>query len=190
MKNGKVYYVYAIKVDDVVRYIGKGSNDRMFEHVKQAKQLIKDGKKSDRPPSECVKNLARAIRRSAEVSVEKWVTGLTESQAHHHEHAHVWRISKHNPGQLWNRDGLAHYAPPKTPKLRARRGTGRQEGWVHFAQIMLKRTPKERKFFDRVRAEVGRPPIDYARFETILADEAERAKKRKAQASEEGLEPT
>jgi hypothetical protein len=35
----KRFYVYAIYVDEVVRYIGKGSNGRMYFHVIEAQRI-------------------------------------------------------------------------------------------------------------------------------------------------------
>jgi hypothetical protein len=33
-------YIYAIHVDGVLRYIGKGSNGRMYSHMKEVKQRL------------------------------------------------------------------------------------------------------------------------------------------------------
>jgi hypothetical protein len=36
----KRFYVYAIHVDGVLRYIGKGCNGRMYAHMKEVRQRL------------------------------------------------------------------------------------------------------------------------------------------------------
>ena len=40
MPGPKRFYVYAIRVDGVLRYIGKGSNGRMYAHMKEVRQRL------------------------------------------------------------------------------------------------------------------------------------------------------
>ena len=40
MKEPKGYYVYSIRVDGIVRYIGKGKGLRMYSHMKEVRDRL------------------------------------------------------------------------------------------------------------------------------------------------------
>jgi hypothetical protein len=57
-------YIYEIRVDGVVRYIGKGCNDRIYSHLIEAKRTAsRPGVKIRNLSPHCRKMLVSAIRR-------------------------------------------------------------------------------------------------------------------------------
>jgi hypothetical protein len=64
----KGYYVYEIAVNGVVRYVGKGSNGRVFSHFREGR-------------SEFAKKLRHAVRRGDEVKYRIVQQGLTNKEA-------------------------------------------------------------------------------------------------------------
>ena len=69
----KRFYVYAIYVDEAVRYIGKGSNGRMYFHVIEAQRINgrrARGAKTDRTSTKFYRKLAEAMRRGAAIREE------------------------------------------------------------------------------------------------------------------------
>ena len=64
--NSSSSYVYAIRVDGVVRYIGKGRNGRMYSHMIEAQRTAnKPGVKIANLSPHFRKMLVSAIRRGA-----------------------------------------------------------------------------------------------------------------------------
>jgi hypothetical protein len=64
------FYVYAIYVDEVVRYIGKGSNGGMYFHVIEAQRINgrrARGAKTDQTSTKFYRKLAEAMRRGAAI---------------------------------------------------------------------------------------------------------------------------
>jgi hypothetical protein len=61
------YYVYAIRVDDVVRYIGKGKGLRMYSHVKELRCRINRDFKLQNIGSRLQQNLTKAVLSGAKV---------------------------------------------------------------------------------------------------------------------------
>ena len=72
-------YVYAIHVNGVVRYIGKGSNGRLHFHVIEARRINSRralGAKTDRTTTNFYRKLAEAMRHGATITEEIMVDGL------------------------------------------------------------------------------------------------------------------
>jgi hypothetical protein len=70
----KQFYVYAICVDGVVRYIGKGSNGRVHFHVIEAGRINKRrarGANIDRTATKFYGKLAEAMRHEATINA-RW----------------------------------------------------------------------------------------------------------------------
>jgi hypothetical protein len=99
-------YVYAITVDGVPRYIGKGSGipmKRAQEHIRTAKRIIKRRQTGEVFwASRLYNKLARAISSGSEVRAVCIISNLTDEQAFDRERVEIEIAA---PGQLWNLDG-------------------------------------------------------------------------------------
>jgi hypothetical protein len=97
-------YVYALKVDGVVRYIGKGMDGRMSWHVAEARSINRrrDAGLPLKPKMKFHLPLAAAIRAGAKVTETKLAKGLTEAEAWRIEASKIAAIEARRPGQLWN----------------------------------------------------------------------------------------
>jgi hypothetical protein len=96
-------YIYAIIVDGVVRYIGKGWNGRMYTHLIEAKRT------SARCPANTAHLHPRMHRKLVETDragsqiIETVITsGLTDRAAYQLESRMIGEFHKFRPGQLWN----------------------------------------------------------------------------------------
>ena len=94
------FYVYGIKVDGTLRYVGKGSNGRIYSHRSIALSG-KWGRGSDRVRYQA---LAEAIKRDAKITYLLYADKLTEREALLLENKLIQKICQSNPGQLWNKD--------------------------------------------------------------------------------------
>jgi len=96
-------YVYAIIVDGVVRYIGKGRNGRMYTHLIEAKRT------SARCPRETAhlyprlhRKLVEAVRAGSRITETVITSGLTDRAAYRLESRMIGEFHKFRAGQLWN----------------------------------------------------------------------------------------
>ena len=99
------FYVYAIYVAGVVRYIGKGSNGRLSFHVIEARRINSRralGANTDCTATNFYRKLAEAMRHGATITEEIMVDGLTDREAYRIEKQKIEELHKHNRGQLWN----------------------------------------------------------------------------------------
>jgi hypothetical protein len=94
-------YVYAIVVDGVTRYIGKGSGDRLVYHMTIARRVLRTGSEGNpRGTTRLLyRELAAALARGAQVQLRKIREGLTS-----HEALSVERdvIASAKTDRLWN----------------------------------------------------------------------------------------
>ena len=100
-------YVYAIHVNGVVRYFGKGSNGRLHFHVIEARRINSRralGAKTDRTTTNFYRKLAEAMRHGATITEEIMVDGLTDQEAYRVEKQKIEQLHKQNRGQLWEHD--------------------------------------------------------------------------------------
>jgi len=116
MSKRRNFYVYAIKVDRVVRYIGKGSNGRVHAHMSAVRALVRKTRKHVRGFH---RKLHHAHTGGSEITHKFVKRGLTECQAYAAEARIIANYRKSQPGQLWNvTDGGSGY-PILTPEQHA-----------------------------------------------------------------------
>jgi hypothetical protein len=96
-------YIYAIVVDGVVRYIGKGRNGRMYTHLIEAKRT------SARCPAETDhlyprmhRKLVETVRARSQIIETVITSGLTDRAAYRLESRMIGEFHKFRAGQLWN----------------------------------------------------------------------------------------
>ncbi len=124
-------YVYEIRVDGVVRYIGKGRNGRIYSHMIEAQRTAnKPGVKIRNLSPHLRKMLVSAIRRGARIKEKIITADLTDDAAYTLERHMIGTFHKNHPGQLWNtideRFMSAEYLPhnwsnPVNPLYKVRR---------------------------------------------------------------------
>ena len=96
-------YVYEIRVDGVVRYIGKGCDDRIYSHLIEAKRTAsKPGVKIRNLGPHFRKMLVSAVRRGANITEKIIRSKLTDAEAYAMEWQMIWDYHKRHAGQLWN----------------------------------------------------------------------------------------
>jgi hypothetical protein len=96
-------YIYAIIVDGVVRYIGKGRNGRMYTHLIEAKRT------SARCPADAThlgprlhRKLVETVRAGSQIIETVITSGLTDRAACQLESRIIGEFHKFRAGQLWN----------------------------------------------------------------------------------------
>ncbi len=67
MKKPKGYYVYSIRVDGVVRYIGKGKGLRMYSHMKEVRDRLNRDFKLENIGSLFQRKLTETVMQGAEM---------------------------------------------------------------------------------------------------------------------------
>ena len=151
-------YIYAIIVDGVVRYIGKGRNGRMYTHLIEAKCT------SARCPAETAhlfprrhRKLVEAVRAGSQIIETVITSGLTDRAAYRLESRMIGEFHKFRAGQLWNtideRFLDQRYLPdewddPEHPLYRLPRPLGNPQlarGWArskaYRLRLLLRRSP-------------------------------------------------
>src|SRR5215467_4917190 len=97
--NKRLPYVYAFKVDDVVRIIGKGTNGRVQVYYAMLRALERNPRKRVRS---VFRKLFDAHILGAKIKHEYIKCDLTDKQAYAQEKRLIAYYRKHYPGQLWN----------------------------------------------------------------------------------------
>jgi hypothetical protein len=96
-------YVYEIRVDGVVRYIGKGRNGRVYSHMIEAKRTAKRcGVKTGHLYPYFHRKLVEAIRSGSTVTEKLIIVDLADEEAYRIEKQMIGEFHKHNSSQLWN----------------------------------------------------------------------------------------
>jgi hypothetical protein len=96
-------YVYAIDVDGVRRYIGKGTNDRVYYHMKEVRQRLTRPFKLKNVTPIFQRKLTEAVMKGAVVEEVVLADNLTSKSAHKLEYHHLKRMVEDGKRQdLWN----------------------------------------------------------------------------------------
>ena len=110
-------YVYEIRVDGVVRYIGKGCNDRIYSHLIEAKRTAsRPGVKIRSLSPHFRKMLVSAVRRGLNITEKIINSKLTDAEAYKMEWQMIWDYHKRHAGQLWNTIDERGRNPEDLPK--------------------------------------------------------------------------
>ena len=110
-------YVYEIRVDGVVRYIGKGCDDRIYSHLIEAKRTAsRPGVKIRNLSPHFRKMLVSAVRRGLKITEKIIRSNLTDTEAYKMEWQMIWDYHKRHAGQLWNTIDERGRNPEDLPK--------------------------------------------------------------------------
>lgn len=94
------FYVYAISVNNEIKYIGKGSKWRMNSHIYYARRLAKGLYcKAAKEQPKLYSNLVESLNSNKEIKIIKIAEDLSAQQAAILELREINRYSNH---QLWN----------------------------------------------------------------------------------------
>jgi hypothetical protein len=105
-------YIYAIHVDGVLRYIGKGTNGRMYDHMKEVRQRLTRKFKLKNVWPLIQRKLTEAVMKGAVIEEIVLADNLTSKQAYKLEHRHLERlVYAGNREQLWNAIPPSIYTP-------------------------------------------------------------------------------
>jgi hypothetical protein len=132
-------YVYAIHVDGVLRYVGKGTNDRIYAHRKEVRQRLTREFKLKNVEPLFQRKLTEAVMKGSVIEEFVLADNLTSKQAYKLEYRHLkTMVYAGKREQLWN--GI----PPSihTP----------QEKKAYVAKLTENLTSKDRwtRFFSRM----------------------------------------
>ena len=96
-------YVYEIRIDGVVRYIGKGRNGRIYSHLIDAKRTASRSEvKIGNLSPHFRKMLVSAVRRGLNIAEIMVASNLTDGEAYTIEQEMIGNYHKRYAGQLWN----------------------------------------------------------------------------------------
>jgi hypothetical protein len=96
-------YVYAIDVDGVRRYIGKGTNGRMYEHMKEVRQRLTRQVKLKRVSPMLQRKLTEAVKKGAVVEEVVLADNLSSNQAYKFEYHQLKKmVYDGRRRDLWN----------------------------------------------------------------------------------------
>ena len=99
----KSAYVYAILVDDVMRYVGKGRDKRLYIHVIEARRsAARCGARTSNLHPRVHRKLVEAVRAGSDIAEIVILDGLTDQNAFRLEYEIIGNFHKGRPGQLWN----------------------------------------------------------------------------------------
>jgi hypothetical protein len=105
-------YIYAIHVDGVLRYIGKGTDGRMYAHMKEVRQRLTRKFKLKNIGPLFQRKLTEAVMKGAVIEEIVLADNLTSKQAYKLEHRHLERlVYAGNREQLWNAIPPSIYTP-------------------------------------------------------------------------------
>jgi hypothetical protein len=96
-------YVYAIIVDDVLRYVGKGRDKRLYTHLIEARRsAARCGVQTSHLYPRVHRKLVGAIRAGSDIAEIVISDGLSDRNAFRLEYQIICTFHKSRPDQLWN----------------------------------------------------------------------------------------
>jgi hypothetical protein len=96
-------YIYAIIVDGVARYIGKGRNGRMYTHLIEARRTsARCPKRTADLGPRVHRKLVEALRAGSQIIEIVIRSGLADKAAYRLEGTIIGEFHKFRAGQLWN----------------------------------------------------------------------------------------
>lgn len=105
-------YVYAIYVDGVLRYIGKGTSGRMYAHMNEVRRRLTRKFKLRNVSPIFQQKLTEAVIKGARVEEIIIADNLTSKQAYELEHRRMEEmVHDGKRGQLWNVVPPSIYTP-------------------------------------------------------------------------------
>ncbi len=153
-------YVYAIHVDGVLRYIGKGSNERMYAHMKEVKQRLtrKFNLKNVSPFFQ--RKLTEAVMQGAIVEHVVLVDNLTSKQAYRLEYCRIKEmVYAGKRRQLWNVIPHTIYTPEEYNAYvrRLTQNLTSKDRWIrYFSRNQLMRLGQYEDGRPRISSGLGR----------------------------------
>lgn len=182
-------YVYAVLVDGVVRYIGKGTGRRRRDHLYKATRIVKYGPDKARQmrATRFHVQLAAALAAGKAITDMILADGLSEDDAYRCERT---EIAKLPASQLWNID-LGGHGPTSegmrlamaSPEIRARISEGTRAGLTaevlarrRVSQIAAAALPENRAKKAAAARRKAADPAFRARHAISMADPETRAK--------------
>ena len=105
-------YVYAIHVDGVLRYFGKGTNGRMYAHMKEVRERLTRKFKLKNVSPLFQRKLTEAVMKGAVVEEVVLADNLTPKQAYKLEYRYLKKMVHDGKRlQLWNIIPPSIYTP-------------------------------------------------------------------------------
>jgi hypothetical protein len=129
------YYVYAIQVSDVVRYIGKGKGLRLFAHMKEVRSRLNREFKLKNIESGLQRNLTAAVLSGEKIVEQILIDGLTEKAAYKMEHDQLREyVLAGKREQLWNVIPGSIYTPQELQAFteRLQRNTNSRDKLIRY----------------------------------------------------------
>jgi hypothetical protein len=108
----KSCYVYGIHVEGVLRYIGKGTNGRMYAHMKEVRQRLTRKFKLKNVSPKFQQKLTESVIKGAVIEEIIIADNLTSKQAYELEHRLMEKmVHDGKRAQLWNVVPPSIYTP-------------------------------------------------------------------------------
>src|SRR4051794_11037123 len=129
------YYVYTISVADIVRYIGKGKDLRLYSHMKEVRTRLNRDYRLQNIGSRLQQNLTKAVLSGAKVIEEVLMDDLTETAAYKLEYDKLREyVFAGKRDQLWNVIPASIHTPQELQAFtqRLRRNLNSRDKWIRY----------------------------------------------------------
>jgi hypothetical protein len=129
------FYVYSIKVDEVVRYIGKGKGLRLYCHMKEVRSRLNRDYRLQNIGSRLQQNLTKAVLSGAKVIEQVLVDNLTETAAYQLEQDKLREyVFAGKRDQLWNVIPASIQTPEELQAFteRLQRNLNSRDRWIRY----------------------------------------------------------